>query len=184
MTEGGYAPCGASAGTACLDGRGGACGVGGRATSGGGEVSIMIPPATGQPHLWHALAALAPLRASPVDLAALLRSAHGFVSRRAGLVVVTADFGLDAERTAAWTAALAGLRQAGIRAHVIAVTTPAGAPALDELAGLIARQGIGLTPVAADARLPALLTHRRKRRIVRGTPTGGAITLEIEEEVA
>jgi uncharacterized protein (DUF58 family) len=156
------------------------------ATDGGreGDASVMVPPATGQPHLWHALAALAPLRASGVELAALLRSAQGFVSRRAAIVAVTADFGVDAERTAAWLAALAGLRVAGIRAHVVAVTTPASAPALDELAGLLARQGIGVTPVAAGARLPALLTHRRKRRVVRATPTGGAVTLEIEEEVA
>lgn len=31
--------------------------------------------------------------------------------------------------------------------------------------------------------LPSLLTHRRTRRVIRTTPTGGAVTVEIEEEV-
>jgi hypothetical protein len=37
--------------------------------------------------------------------------------------------------------------------------------------------------VVAGVSLPALLTFRRRRRVVRTTPTGGVVSYEVDEEV-
>jgi hypothetical protein len=55
----------------------------------GAQEAVIVPPQSGQAQLWTILAALAPVHASHVDLAELLRSSRGTLGRRRTLVVIT-----------------------------------------------------------------------------------------------
>jgi hypothetical protein len=48
---------------------------------------------------------------------------------------------------------------------------------------LLARLDIPHQRLRTDVRLRAALTYRRTRKVIRSTPTGGAFTVEVEEEV-
>jgi len=48
---------------------------------------------------------------------------------------------------------------------------------------LLAGYGIDVQQLSSHAQLPPALTFRRTRRVIRSTPTGGAISYEVEEEV-
>jgi uncharacterized protein (DUF58 family) len=156
----------------------------------GGLVEVL--PGAGSAHTWRILTALAPVTAGDLGVAALLASSRDRIGRRSTVIVVTPVAGGEAivgSQTAKgaendWVAELILLKSMGVDCSVVLVA-PAGADtdAGDGIMALLARMDIPCTRMAADAPLPALLTFRRRRRIVRTTPTGGAVSYEVDEEV-
>jgi uncharacterized protein (DUF58 family) len=61
----------------------------------GEQEAVIVPPQSGQAQLWKILATLAPVHASHVDLAELLRSSRGALGRRRTLVVITPQVNLE-----------------------------------------------------------------------------------------
>jgi hypothetical protein len=62
-------------------------------------------------------------------------------------------------------------------------TAPEQAPYFARLQNVLAQHAIPVRILHAREPLPSLLTYRRTRRIIRTTPTGGAVTYDVEEEV-
>jgi len=148
-------------------------------TASGDEV-ITLAPQPGQAQLWAIMAALAPARASASALHDLLQRSLALLGRRHTLVVVTPALGEEAPR---WIAELVRAGGQGLFSSVIAVAAPAQVDAADECMALLARLDIPHQLLRTDTRLRAALTYRRRRKVIRSTPTGGAFTVEIEEEV-
>lgn len=142
---------------------------------------IALAPQRGEAQLWAALATLAPVQASRVPLAELLRTARTSLGRRSTIVVVTAHpTALQPEMD--WLAQLVHLQATGIMSSVCLVSLPSPAP--DEaVRALLSRYNIAVQSFMTDAQLPPALTFRRTRRVIRSTPTGGVVTYEEEEEV-
>jgi hypothetical protein len=85
-----------------------------------------------------------------------------------------------------WLAELAHLRASGLDSSVLLVTdgyTSEGGAEARVLGTLLAGEDISCQILDAAQPLRAALTFRRTRRVVRNTPSGGAVTLEVEEEV-
>lgn len=141
---------------------------------------VAITPQNGQAQLWSILARLAPVQATDVPLAEQLHSARMSIGKRSTIIVVTAAPREDAPD---WLAELVHLQSSGISSSVMLVTegdeTAADAPMRELLAGY----GIDVQLLSSQAQLPPALTFRRTRRVIRNTPTGGAISYEVEEEV-
>jgi uncharacterized protein (DUF58 family) len=155
----------------------------GRSEAQGRVVEVM--PSRGVAHLWSILAALAPLDAGDHDLAALLRSAHARLGTRNTVMLVTPQLHLDdGDAARNWLAELVHLQQAGVGCSVALVILPEehGRAAQGTLAQL-ARLDIPATVIEVGDHFPAWLTFRRRRRIVRTTPTGGVVSYEVDEEV-
>ncbi|CAN5723914.1 hypothetical protein BH10CHL1_BH10CHL1_44550 [soil metagenome] len=161
------------------------------------QSAILLSPQTGQAQLWQILAALAPVQATNVSLAELLRSSRNALGRRRTLVVITAQ-GDNFTGEQDWIAELVHLQSLGLVSSVVLVTNPQVAPiptddtsgsladqakAPEQLRSLLARYDIPMQALQAGVRLPAALTFRRKRKVVRSTPSGGAVVYEVEEEV-
>jgi uncharacterized protein (DUF58 family) len=155
-------------------------------SSGGADAeplhSVVLPPQSGQAQLWRILAALAPVRATTVALAEQLRGAHSTLGPRGTTIVITPD--VHATGVAAWTPELLHLQAMGVASSVVLITG-AGEPdeAAQPVRALLTRYDLPVQPLSADLRLPAALTFRRTRKVVRSTPTGGVVTYEVEEEV-
>ena len=109
-----------------------------------------------------------------------LRTATTAIGQRATLIVVTVP---TKGETPPWLPTLVQLQRRGVNSTVLLVTSEEEQRAADALATLLVRQGIGVQSIPAALRLPAALTFRRKRRVIRNTPTGGVVTYEVEEEV-
>ncbi len=150
--------------------------------------AILVPPQSGQAQLWRVLAALAPLQPTATALADLLRSARASLGKQATIMVVTVqptapDNGERAE-SPPWLAELIHLQRAGIQSSVVLVDEEERAADTEEpLAALLARHGIAVQTLLSTAQLPPALTFRRTRRVIRSTPTGGAVSIDVEEEV-
>ncbi len=144
---------------------------------------IALPPQRGAAQLWAVLAALAPVQASHVPLADLLRIARTSLGRRSTLVVVTA-YPTALQPETDWLTQLVHLQATGIMSGVCLVSLVAPVHAPDEaIRGLLARYNIPVQTLLTNAQLPPALTFRRTRRVIRSTPTGGVVTYEEEEEV-
>lgn len=144
----------------------------------GAPQAVMVAPQRGQAQLWQILAALAPVAPTSVPLQDLLRTAAATIGQRATIVVITAP---TPGAAPAWLPTLVQLQRRGVNSTVLLITAD-GEPT-SQLPSLLIRQGIGVQTLAAPLRLPAALTFRRKRRVIRNTPTGGVVTYEVEEEV-
>jgi uncharacterized protein (DUF58 family) len=143
---------------------------------------ITVPPGTGQAHLWRIMAALAPLEMASIPLAEMLRSARSQLGRRRSLVVIGA-LEHDDDQLQRWLAELVHLQRSGIASSVLLITTSDETAAAEEVRNTLVRHAIDVHLLPLDAPLRPLLTYRRRRLDVRSTPTGGAITVEVEEEV-
>ncbi len=162
------------------------------------QSAILLSPQTGQAQLWQILAALAPVQATNVSLAELLRSSRNALGRRRTLIVITAQ-GDNFTGDQDWIAELVHLQSLGLVSSVVLVTNPQAtgnaqanaipesvsdqAAAPDRLRSLLARYDIPMQALQAGVRLPPALTFRRKRKVVRSTPSGGAVVYEVEEDV-
>lgn len=144
------------------------------------EEVISLAPQAGQAQLWAIMAALAPARPSHTRLHDLLLHSLSLLGRRHTLIVVTPSLGEQASR---WIAELVRAGGQGLFSSVLAVAAPEQASAAVECMELLARLDIPHQLLRSDVRLRAALTYRRRRKVIRTTPTGGAFTVEIEEEV-
>jgi hypothetical protein len=153
---------------------------------------VQVLPGAGSAHIWPILTALAPVEAGKLELAALLTSSRERIGRRSTVTVITpvggsVDVGSENEDSGnevAWIAELVHLKGVGVDSSVVLVAASGTHPgAGDAIQALLARLDIPCTLLIAGEPLPALLTFRRRRRVVRTTPTGGAITYEVDEEV-
>ncbi len=80
-------------------------------------------------------------------------------------------------------APLVHLQSSGINSSVVLVTDGGVEPQEAPMRTLLAGYGIDVQQLSSHAQLPPALTFRRTRRVIRSTPTGGAISYEVEEEV-
>lgn len=151
-----------------------------------GPLSVTVPPLPGKGHLWQILAALAPAQEGDTPLDGLLRHNRELLGRGQTLVVITPDL---TTTSAAWLAELLHLRRAGVVSSAMLVTPaaadsqPADAPGQAVLQELLARHEIPAQFLQADTPLRAALTYRRRRTVLRTTPTGGVVAQDVEEEV-
>lgn len=144
-----------------------------------GDAVISLAPRPGQAQLWAIMAALAPAHASATPLNELLQRSLPLLGRRHTLLVITPAIGDNAPL---WIAELVRAGGQGLFSSVLAVATPQQVDAAAALA-LLAQLDIPHQLLRTDVRLRAALTYRRTRKIIRTTPTGGAFTVEVEEEV-
>lgn len=162
------------------------------------DQTIILPPQRGQGQLWRVLAALAPIQTGALPVADLLHRNRSFLGKGHTVVLITPQIGEDAPH---WIAELLHLRRSSVESSVLAVTpaleTADGsdngaldkglssfvAAQQDSLADLLARQEIPVHFMQAGTPLRAALTYRRRRTVLRSTPTGGVVSYEVEEEV-
>lgn len=161
------------------------------------DQTIILPPQRGQGQLWRVLAALAPIQTGALPVADLLHRNRSFLGKGHTVVLITPQIGEDAPQ---WIAELLYLRRSGVESSVLAVSpAPENADSADEgagnrrpsraapqediLADLLARQEIPVHFMGAGTPLRPALTYRRRRTVLRTTPTGGVVTHEVEEEV-
>lgn len=145
-----------------------------------GDAVTTLAPQPGQAQLWAIMRALAPALASATPLDALLQRSLRVLGRRHTLIVITPSVGEDAPR---WIAEVVRAQGQGLASSVIAVTTPDNEATAAETLRLLGRLDIPYQLIRTDVRLRAALTYRRTRKVIRSTPTGGAFTVEVEEEV-
>lgn len=141
---------------------------------------IAIAPQSGQAQLWTILAGLAPVRPTDIPLTEQLHSARSSIGKRSTVIVVTTD---PRQEAPSWLAELVHLQSSGVSSSVVLITEEAAPPPDTPLRALLAGYGIDLQRLSSQATLPPALTFRRTRRVIRSTPTGGAISYEVEEEV-
>ena len=159
------------------------------AYSGVGEEGqpVQVKPGLGRGHLWDVMTALAPVQDGDLPLARLLDSSMRELGRHGTVVVITPDLGQesDGDTQADWLGALARVTSTGSGSSVVLVTLdePADARAAASCTELLARLDVPVTQLSGVTDLPTLLTYRRRRTVLRSTPTGGVIRREIEEEV-
>jgi uncharacterized protein (DUF58 family) len=82
-----------------------------------------------------------------------------------------------------WIAQLVQAQRVGLAASVLLVAMPEDEPSAMELVRRLTAIDIPAQVLRTDLPLRAALTYRRKRKVIRTTPTGGAYTVEVEEEV-
>lgn len=146
------------------------------------ERAVVTLPQPGQAQLWRILAALAPVHATTLSLAEMLRTNHRLFGRGA-IVVITAQTA-PPSGSDNWVAELLQLESAGLASSVLLITPPdSDEQAAAPLRNLLARHDIPVQMLRAGMRLPSALFFRRTRKVVRTTPTGGVVTYEVEEEV-
>lgn len=150
----------------------------------------LISPLPGQAQLWQMMAALARIDAGNVPLADLLSSNGPALGRRGSLIVITPQ--VDIGQAGDWPAQLLHLKGLGLESSAVLVSPASGEPGADEEAlrarlgttqALLARVEIPSAVVEAGSPLRSVLRFRRKRTVIRSTPTGGVVTYEVEEEV-
>jgi uncharacterized protein (DUF58 family) len=158
---------------------------------------VHVVPGTGSAHTWSILNALAPVETGELSLAVLLASNRDRIGRRGTVTVITTATsgatpedmqedsanGYDASKVD-WVAELVHLKSVGVDSSVILIVPDGGETHVGEgIQSVLARMDIPCTLIDAGAPLPALLTFRRRRRVVRATPTGGVVSYEVDEEV-
>lgn len=146
----------------------------------GDDALITVAPAAGSGHLWRILGALAPIRASGTALADILRDLRAVTGGRSSIVVITPNLA-DSER---WIAPLVRLSDSGLAAGLVMIPTSDTVAAAEQVRSMLAPHPIPVQVLPVDAPLIPALTHRRRRTVLRTTPRGGTIAVEIEEEVA
>jgi uncharacterized protein (DUF58 family) len=145
-----------------------------------GAAVVTLAPQPGQAQLWAIMAALAPARTSQTRLHDLLQRSLPLLGRRHTLMIITPATG---ESAPLWIAELVRAGGQGLFSSVLAVMTPEQEAETADCMELLARLDIPHQRLRTDVRLRAALTYRRTRKVIRSTPTGGAFTVEVEEEV-
>jgi uncharacterized protein (DUF58 family) len=146
------------------------------------QSTITVAPQTGPAQLWRVLAALAPVQASNVTLAELLRSNRIVLGRRSTVMIITPQTSTQPGNQD-WTAELLQLQNQGLVSSLLLITQPDEEGRVGQLRNLLAPYDISVQALAIGTRLPSALTFRRTRTVVRNTPTGGAVSYEVEEDV-
>lgn len=144
--------------------------------------TITVTPQTGPAQLWRVLAALAPVQATAVTLAELLRSNRIVLGRRSTVMIITPQIA-TAPGNQDWTAELLQLQNQGLVSSVMLITQPNADDQVGQLRNVLSHHDIAVQAIPIGTRLPSALTFRRTRTVVRNTPTGGAVAYEVEEDV-
>jgi uncharacterized protein (DUF58 family) len=144
-----------------------------------GETVIALPPQPGQAQLWAIMAALAPAQATAWSLAALLRRNRATLGRRHTLIIITPASANQDD----WVAELVQAGAQELASTALLVTQPENEAQCAPTVAMLHRLGVPVQVLRTDDALPTALTYRRRRRVIRTTPTGGAFTVEVEEEV-
>lgn len=147
--------------------------------------TVVLTPRPGQGQIWRFLAALAPLQPGRVPVDRLLRSNRHLLSRGESLLLITPSIGPEAD---SWVAELLHLGRVGVAGTVLLVEAPANAYPQDSAAAaritdLVNRYGIAAERLVSGVDLQPALTYRRKRTVLRSTPSGGVVAQEVVEEV-
>jgi uncharacterized protein (DUF58 family) len=82
-----------------------------------------------------------------------------------------------------WIPPLIQAQRVGLASSVLLVAMPEDEQAAIDLVRRLVAIDIPAQVLRTDMSLRAALTYRRKRKVIRTTPTGGAYTVEVEEEV-
>lgn len=154
--------------------------------------TTLVAPQPGQAQLWLIMAALAQIDKGDVGLADLLAGNRSAMGRRGSLITITPQLSVDDSGN--WPAELLHLRSIGLESSAVLVTPAADADdASADPAGMrgllaateqtLARADIPATVVEAGSPLQSVLRFRRRRQVIRSTPTGGVVAYEVEEEV-
>ena len=85
--------------------------------------------------------------------------------------------------TGDWIPQLVQAQRVGLASSVLLVAMPEDESEAAELVRRLIALDVPAQVLRTDMPLRAALTYRRKRKIIRSTPTGGAYTVEVEEEV-
>jgi L-asparaginase II len=128
------------------------------------------------------LAALAPVQATAVTLAELLRSNRIVFGRRSTVMIITPQTGALPDNQD-WTAELLQLQNQGLVSSVMLITHADEDEQTGQLRNLLMHHEIPVQALPIGTHLPSALTFRRTRTVVRNTPTGGAVSYEVEEDV-
>lgn len=161
-------------------------------SEGGHYKVVQVLPGIGSAHIWPILSALAPVAEGDLSLAALLASSRDRIGRRSTLSVITpvtrammqSFDGPEAAIKIDWISELVYLKSVGVACSVVLVGAVDGGPNQGVgIQNLLARLDIPCSLIMAGSPLPALMTFRRRRRVVRTTPTGGVVSYEVDEEV-
>lgn len=152
-------------------------------TSGDPAQLVQIHAESGQAHVWRLLSALAPVTRSSVSLATLLRESRSLAGANNTLIVVTG--GGNARANAAdWCAEIVRAAVRGVRSSVLLLSDESGRAAAATTLELLLRYETPAQVIPVDRPLPARAMLRRTRRVVKSTPSGGSVSVEIEEEVS
>lgn len=145
------------------------------------EQLVYVNSTVGQGHIWRILAALAPVQAGSLPLSGILERGRSGMAPRSTVLVVTAALTVQAENN--WIAQLAQLQASGVAASVVLVLG-AGEETdrADETRRLLANLNIPATVVSALTAQPGLLRFRRRKTVLRTTPTGGVVRYEVEDD--
>jgi len=141
------------------------------------QATCQLLPQSGSAYLWEFLATLAPIQASDVTLAQLLQGSRELLRRGRTLAVITSDSG-----SAEWVAELAHLQALGMGSSILLIT-PGDEMADNPVSQMLTQLEVPVQQLNTATQLPPVLTYRRTRTVVRNTPSGGAVTYEVEEEV-
>ena len=82
-----------------------------------------------------------------------------------------------------WIAELVQAQGVGLASSVLLVTRAEEAANCQAALHQLIQLSIPAQILRTDMPLRTALTYRRKRKVIRSTPTGGAFTVEVEEEV-
>ncbi|MEM7535829.1 MAG: DUF58 domain-containing protein [Chloroflexota bacterium] len=153
--------------------------------------TVLVSTQVGQAHLWQILGALAPIQMGTVSLAQLLRSNREILGRGRTIVVVTA------QRDLSWAAELLHVQALGVESSVVWIDSTQTLEhqsvemaeenvkenVHENIVELLAASHIPVQTLSLGTPLPTLTTQRRTRKLTRTTPSGGVVTVEIEEDV-
>lgn len=143
---------------------------------------VQVHAENGQAHQWRLLSALAPINRAEVELAALVRESRVLAGGNGTLVIVTGGSKARADATA-WCAEIVHARKRGVRASVLLLTDESQSESTAATLDVLMRCETPAITIPVDHQLPPRHLMRRTRRIVKTTPTGGSIAVEVEEEV-
>jgi uncharacterized protein (DUF58 family) len=143
---------------------------------------IQVQAESGQAQVWRILSALAPVRRASVELAALLRESRNLAGANSTLIVVTGSRQSRVDAST-WCAEIVRSAARGVRSSVLLLSDEAESAAAAATLDLLLRYDTPAQVVPVDRALPTRAMLRRTRRIVKTTPTGGSVTVEIEEGV-
>lgn len=143
---------------------------------------VQVQAESGQAQVWRILSALAPIRRATVALGALLRESRSLAGGNSTLIVVTG--GRQArESAAAWCAEIVRAAARGVRSSVLLLSDERESAAAEATLELLVRYETPVQIVPVDRPLPTRAMLRRTRRIVKSTPTGGSVSVDVEEGV-
>lgn len=146
------------------------------------EGLVYVTASLGQGHVWEILGALAPVQAGSLGLGGLLERGRSGLSPRSTVVVVT-PAPLDIAQ-ATWVSDLVQLKASGVSASVVLVlAVDESAEIADDALRVLTNLDIPVTVIGALGELPGLLHFRRRKTVLRTTPTGGVVRYEVEEDV-